>query len=305
MTSRITGLKRSVEVTSDGRRTLHIGSGEPLVLLHMGANPWSKWQPVLPYLLDRFEIIAPTLAGWEGGNPLAGPVTLADLSRGVVEEMDRAGFQSAHIIGCSLGGLAALGVAREGRARSALAICPAGGSNQEQTQRLVKHFDMLNTMSWLRRLLVPVVFSFPRLRKIALRAVLEHGDRISARQAIALRKNSANGDWANLLPGFSAFRLDSTPEVTVPFMLAWGEMDRFTPMTNEQPLWHKAVPHAESHVLSGVGHIPMFDGPHQTGRLMRSWLDRQASGTVVDGLPREESMQTPTGLMYRVPPPGE
>ena len=58
-------------------------------------------------------------------------------------------------------------------------------------------------------------------------------------------------------------------------MLAWGEMDRFTPMINEAPLWREAVPHAESHVLSGVGHIPMFDDPDQTGRLMRSWLDRQ------------------------------
>ncbi len=277
--------------TGNGRRTLHIGSGEPLVLLHMGANPWSKWQPVLPYLLDRFEIIAPTLAGWEGGNSLAGPITLDDLTRGVVEEMDRAGFRSAHIIGCSLGGLAALGVAREGRALSALAICPAGGSSQEQTQRLVKYFEVMNNLSWLRRLLAPVVLSRPRMRRIALRAVLEHGDRISTRQAIAIGKNSANGDWANLLAGFSAFRLETTPEVTVPFMLAWGEFDRFTPMVNEQPLWQKAVPHAESHVLSGVGHIPMFDDPHQTGRLMRSWLDRQASGTVVDDLPREESPQ--------------
>ena len=275
MTSRITGLKRFVEVTSSGRRTLHIGSGDPLLLLHMGANPWSKWQPVLPYLLDRFEIIAPTLAGWEGGNSLAGPITMSDLAGGVVEEMDRAGFQSAHIVGCSLGGLAALGVAREGRARSALAICPAGGSNQEQTQRLVKHFEMLNNLSWLERLLAPVALSRPKMRRILLRAVLEHGDRISARQAIAIRRNSANGDWANLLPGFSAYRLDSRPEVTVPFMLAWGEKDRFTPMRNEQPLWRKAVPHAESHILSGVGHIPMFDDPDQTGRLVRSWLDRQ------------------------------
>ena len=110
--------------------------------------------------------------------------------------------------------------------------------------------------------------------------MLEHGDRISARQAMAIRKNSANGDWANLLAGFSAFRLETTPEVPPPFMLAWGELDRFTPMVNEQPLWQKAVPHAESHVLPGVGHIPMFDDPHQTGQLLReAWLDRQPSAS--------------------------
>jgi pimeloyl-ACP methyl ester carboxylesterase len=274
-TGRIAGLKRFVEVTSSGLRTLHIGSGEPLVLLHMGANPWSKWEPVLPYLLDRFEIIAPTLTGWHGGNPLAGPITLELVTQGVVEEMDRAGFESAHIVGCSMGGTAALGVARTGRARSALAICPAGGSGQEQTQRLVKHFEMLNNLSLLKRLLAPVALSRPQLRRTLLRAVLEHGDRISARQAIELRRNSANGDWDNILLGFSSFQLDTTPEVTVPFMMAWGELDRFTPMLHEQPLWQKAVPQAESHVLSGVGHLPMFDDPDQTGQLMRTWLDRQ------------------------------
>lgn len=278
MTSGIAGFRRFVEVTSTGRRTLHMGSGEPVVLLHMGANPWSKWEPVLPYLAGRFEIIAPTLAGWHGGKPLAGPITLEHVTRGVVEEMDRAGFQSAHIIGCSMGGTAALGVARAGRARSALAICPAGGSGEEQTQRLVKHFEVLNTLSWPQRLLAPVALSRPKLRRLLLRAVLEHGDRISARQAIALRRNSANGDWDNILLGFSGFRLETTPEVTVPFMLAWGELDRFTPMINEQPLWQKAVPHAESHVLSGVGHLPMFDDPRQTGQLMRRWLDRQTLG---------------------------
>jgi pimeloyl-ACP methyl ester carboxylesterase len=279
-TGRIPSLKRFVEVTSTGRRTLHIGSGEPLVLLHMGANPWSKWQPVLPYLADGFEIIAPTLAGWEGGKPLEGPITLEYVTRGVLEEMDRAGFRTAHIVGCSMGGTAALGVAREGRAHSALAICPAGGSGQEQTQRLVKHFEILNNLSWLQRVLAPVALSRPKLRRVLLRAVLEHGDRLSTRQAIAIRKNSANGDWDNLLAGFADFRLGSSPEVTIPFMFAWGELDRFTPMLHEQPQWQKAVPHAESHVLSGVGHLPMFDDPQQTGRLIRSWLDRQVRSPV-------------------------
>ena len=283
MKSRFGDLRRYVEVTSSGLRTLHLGTGEPLVLLHMGANPWSKWEPVLPHVLDGFEVLAPTLTGWDGGPPLTGPITLDDVTRGVTEAMDRAGFESAHVIGCSIGGLAALGVARAGRARSALSMCPAGGSNEEQTRRLVKQFEILDNLSLLRRLLAPVVLARPKVRRLALRAVLEHGDRLSARQAIAISRNSADGDWDNLLLGFAAFRMTSKPAVTVPFMLAWGELDRYTPMSTEQLSWHRAVPHAENHVIAGVGHFPMFDDPVQTGRLMRDWLDRQTT-TADEGL---------------------
>ena len=41
--------------------------------------------------------------------------------------MDEAGFETAHIVGNSLGGYVALQLAARGRARTVVALAPAGG----------------------------------------------------------------------------------------------------------------------------------------------------------------------------------
>lgn len=45
------------------------GSGEPLVLLHGFTGTWRHWRPLLAELAARYEVIAPTLAGHDGGPP--------------------------------------------------------------------------------------------------------------------------------------------------------------------------------------------------------------------------------------------
>ena len=52
------------------------GSGEPMVLIHLGANPWHKWEPVLPQLTEHFEVLSPNLPGWSGRPALSGPASL-------------------------------------------------------------------------------------------------------------------------------------------------------------------------------------------------------------------------------------
>lgn len=84
------------------------GSGPPLVLLHGFTATWRVWELVLPALEEHFEVFAPTLPGHAGGPALSGdPSTeeMLDLLEGVLDE---AGIGTAHIVGNSLGGYAAL-----------------------------------------------------------------------------------------------------------------------------------------------------------------------------------------------------
>ncbi len=104
------------------------GSGPPLVLLHGIGSTWRVFRPVIPALEERFAVLALDMPGF-GRSPAlpAGvrptPEALADT---VAEEMDRAGMESAHLVGNSLGGWVSAELARRGRARSAVLLSPAG-----------------------------------------------------------------------------------------------------------------------------------------------------------------------------------
>ncbi len=54
------------------------GSGEPVLLLHGFTGAWMHWRPLLERLSSRYEVIAPTLAGHDGGAPYPSdlPLTL-------------------------------------------------------------------------------------------------------------------------------------------------------------------------------------------------------------------------------------
>lgn len=72
-------------------------------------------------------MLAPTLAGHAAGPHIGGEVSDATLADAVERAMDEAGFETAHIVGNSLGAYVALQLAARGRARSVVALAPAGG----------------------------------------------------------------------------------------------------------------------------------------------------------------------------------
>src|SRR4051794_40418462 len=103
------------------------GDGPPLVLLHGFTDTWRTWEPVLPALERRHDVLAPSLAGHAGGPPLPRALTHATLADAVERAMDAAGWATAHVAGNSLGGYVALQLAARGRAESVVALAPAGG----------------------------------------------------------------------------------------------------------------------------------------------------------------------------------
>ena len=103
------------------------GAGSPLVCLHGFTDTWRSWDLILPRLERDHDVLAPTLPGHAGGPPLDGEVTDALIPDAIERAMDEAGFETAHIVGNSLGGFVALQLAARGRADSVVALAPAGG----------------------------------------------------------------------------------------------------------------------------------------------------------------------------------
>ena len=103
------------------------GAGPPIVCLHGFLDTWRIWELVLPALERCHDVLALTLAGHAGGPPIEGPLTDESLPEAVERAMDAAGFETAHLVGNSLGGYVALKLAARGRARTVVALAPAGG----------------------------------------------------------------------------------------------------------------------------------------------------------------------------------
>jgi pimeloyl-ACP methyl ester carboxylesterase len=102
------------------------GGGEPLLLLHGLGLTWRSWTPVLAELERAHEVVVMDLPGFGDAPRLRARPTVAALADTVAAELDRAGFAEVHAAGNSLGGWVAFELARRGRARSVVALSPAG-----------------------------------------------------------------------------------------------------------------------------------------------------------------------------------
>ena len=104
------------------------GAGEPLLLLHGVTSSWRAWKPVLPMLEQHHDVWAVTMPGHLGGPPLPdGGFSIDVVVDALIEQLDELGIdEDPHVVGNSLGGWAALELARRGRARSVVALSPAG-----------------------------------------------------------------------------------------------------------------------------------------------------------------------------------
>lgn len=84
------------------------GSGEAVLLLHGGLGDSGLWEPVVPYLAERFRTIRTDLRFYGRSTGPAVPWSWQDDSVGV---LDALGIERAAVVGLSLGGKIALDIA--------------------------------------------------------------------------------------------------------------------------------------------------------------------------------------------------
>ena len=262
------------------------GSGEPLLLLHGFTGAWHHWRPVLGELVARYEVIAPTLAGHDGGPPYrpGAPLTFSAATDSLEGRLDELGVGGAHVVGNSLGGGLALELAKRGRALSVLAIAPAGGwtEGDGEAQRLSRFFAR---QLRLARAAAPRMVSLarrPGLRRLGLRDIMRHGVLVSPADAVDLARSALRCPVAQL--ALSALRADrdlalrDLDRIDCPVLLASPECDRVLPPERHAPRLRREIPGVQSRVLAGCGHVPMWDDTRLVVRTICEWVDGHAGG---------------------------
>ena len=275
------------------------GSGEPVLLLHGFTGSWHHWRPLLEPLAARYEVIAPTLAGHDGGPPYPPDcdITFAQGTDSLEQHLDELGVESAHIVGNSMGGALALELAKRGRARTVVALAPAGGwtDGDGETRRLARFFARQLRITKAMAPRLPRIMCRPRTRRLALRDALRHGEKLTPSEALDLALRSIRCEIADrAIAGLRTNRILALAEldrIACPVLLASPQFDRILPPERHAPRLRREIPGVEARTLLGCGHVPMWDDPELIARLVLSTSgpDGPAGGELSRRRPRAGS----------------
>jgi pimeloyl-ACP methyl ester carboxylesterase len=263
------------------RDPIHVGTGEPILLLHPFLCSQNVWRTVADQLADtgRLEVFAPTMPGHNGGRR-AGTWLLdtADLVDDVERRMDELGWDTAHVVGNSLGGWVAFELERRGRARTLTGIAPAGGWPQHAATKYetVLKFLLGGPALIAARLLGPRILDLPFVRRIATLPVSGPADGPSHPDLVNLVDDATHCTaYIQLL--VKTLRLPGLLElanVSVPTHLVLCEKDRVFPSPRGNRYFIDNLPtSAKVTRLAGLGHIPMLEAPGVITELIADFVD--------------------------------
>ena len=272
------------------------GEGERLVLIHGFTATWRCWLPVADLLSRRFEVIAPTLHGHDGGpEPPVAAHSVAHAADHFEQLLDELGVGVAHLAGNSMGGALALELAKRGRARSVIALSPGGGwheANTREAKRIIRQFSINQRAARLSEPRVQALLARPRLRRLALRDVMSRGDNVPPAEAVELVRSSTRcrvveNVFATIRDGSA--RVVDLDRIACPVLIAWGDRDRILPVKHHAERFRREIPGAEFRLLQGLGHTPMWDDPELVaatiGDFAQSAATPSSHGTSVPPLP--------------------
>jgi pimeloyl-ACP methyl ester carboxylesterase len=237
------------------------GDGAPLLLIHGTGGTRGHWHAVRDRLSAQRSLLLIDLPG-HGESPApqgapSNPIGYAKVLAGVLDEI---GHSSVHIAGNSVGGWTALELAKLGRARSVVAIGPAGLWPDRNPRSAKMKLRGQYRMGRRFARLTPHLMRSPVGRSLLLRDTVARPRQIPADAAVTMTAEyAATPDFEAHLEATSSERFRDGAGIDCPVTIVWGEKERLIP--KKARLLDELPPQTRVVTLSGCGHVPMWDDP--------------------------------------------
>lgn len=245
------------------------GTGEPLLLLHGTGGSRAHWEPLIERLEAQRDLLLPDLPGHGASAPPpeGTPHTPVGYARLLAALLDELGIDTAHVAGNSVGGWTALELAKLGRARSVVALGPAGLWKRRSPRSSIAQLRGQYVMGRLFARLTPHVMRSGVGRTLLMRGTMARPRQISAEAAAAMAATfAATPTFDEHLRQTTHTRFTGGDRIDagVPVTIAWSAEERLIPARARRR--DELPAHAREVTLAGCGHVPMWDDPELVAR---------------------------------------
>lgn len=263
-------------VDLSGIRTHYVESGEAgaptLVLLHgggAGADSVGNWRQAMPLLARDFRVLAMDLVGFgQTGKPDPSHYAYSQQDRNahLAEFITALGLEPAILVGNSMGGATALGVAMERpQLARALVLMGSAGLNARITESLkpIVYYDF--TRAGMERLVAAL--TAPGFK--ADEELIDRRYELSV-EPDTRRAYQATMKWIHAQGGLF-YPEDALRTVTAPTLVVNGKDDRVVPLANAFRML-ELLHNSWGYILPHCGHWAMIEAPQDFALVTRDFV---------------------------------
>lgn len=266
----------------DGARLHYLtcGEGEPLLLLHGRGSAGALFAPIFAALAAQRRVIALDLPGWGLSDkpPFTGHSAQDALNlwqAGALALLDHLGLRQVDLLGHSMGGFTALGLALEHPQRVAqLILVDAGGLGRAGAfdARLYFWLKPERLHRWLGpKFMARALAADYRGAQVAHDEAFEFTWAVTTQPEVIPSGARAFDRWVTPLGVHMDF-FARLKEIEQPTLLLWGERDRVTPYS-EALRARRRMRHAKLVAFTHCGHSPFSERPEDFARVVNVWLN--------------------------------
>ena len=253
-----------------------VGEGEKLVFLHADFVDSRMWDGVIAVLKNRYSITAYDKLGYGFSEKVPGPLCRR---RELADVMESIGGGSAHLVGCSNGGLQALDYALEnpGQVRSLTFVNSTPSGFQPEGEPPAELLAMIRAsqegrLDEANELQIRIWFDGPSRAPASC-----DRRRLAARESAKAMNRTflENGTFAaadmNPLNPLDPPAMIRLGEIRVPTLVVSGALD-YEENRRASRILADGIPGARFNEMKDCAHVPPLEAPEAFGRILEEFL---------------------------------
>lgn len=242
------------------------GERPPVMLIHGVGADGTSWDQIAPALSPEFRVLRLDLRGHGRSGPVDGALTLDDFVRDVIDVLDACVVPTAHIVGFSLGGMIAQGIALQhaARVRRLVLLSAVAGRSAEERARVQARLAILQEQG------VAAITGAAQERWFTPDFIARNPDLV-ARRMRQLQENHAPS-YAAAYTVFSTSDLgEQLHAIRAPTLIATGEHDVGSNARMAR-FMHAQIAGSRLEILPGLRHSILVEAPELITRLVHDYL---------------------------------